>query len=144
MSSRDVITALRGRIVKKPNMKMWSINTVNENVKMWSIPTVSILKEKFVDKHMNFQDEKDVYAYTCEKVSEWTPFNSNLHMQGIKVGRSRKYPPHDDGLYIQVLVKDPLPSTAKKADSFENTLLILDMVRNKNREENEKFKVQIC
>ena len=26
------------------------------------------------------------YKYTCEQNRDWTPYNSNLHMQGIKVG----------------------------------------------------------
>ena len=31
------------------------------------------------------QEEECEYKYTCELNKEWTPFNSNLHMQGIKV-----------------------------------------------------------
>ena len=32
------------------------------------------------------KEEKEEYVYTCEKTTEWTPFNSNLYMQSIKVG----------------------------------------------------------
>merc|ERR1712242_350337 len=63
------------------------------------------------------------YKYTCEKNKEWTPYNSNLHMQGIKV-----------------IVNNPVPETHQNPDSFEDTLLLLDMVKEKKRKEMKQRK----
>merc|ERR1719460_2348834 len=53
-----------------------------------------------------------------EDGQQWTPYNANMSMQGIKV-----------------LVKEPLPAEAKKSgDSFEDTMLLLDIVREKKNE----------
>ena len=42
------------------------------------------LRERIIS--YNFQtDKEEEHKYTCELNKEWTPFNSNLHMQGIKV-----------------------------------------------------------
>eukprot|EP00092_Neocalanus_flemingeri_P002222 GFUD01002365.1.p1 GENE.GFUD01002365.1~~GFUD01002365.1.p1 ORF type:complete len:140 (+),score=43.22 GFUD01002365.1:53-421(+) len=65
----------------------------------------------------------DDHKYTCELNKEWTPFNSNLHMQGIKV-----------------LVKDPVPEETKNPDSFEDTLLLLDMLKEKKQKDKAKLK----
>merc|ERR1719209_456586 len=54
-----------------------------------------------------------------EDGQQWTPYNANMSMQGIKV-----------------LVKEPLPAEAKKSgDSFEDTMLLLDIVRENKKEE---------
>ena len=53
----------------------------------------------------------------------WTPFNSDLQMQGIKV-----------------LVTDPLPDQ-KKGDMFEGTMLLLGMIKDKQENENKRMKV---
>ena len=74
-SSRDVITALRGKIVKKPEAKMWYTTSVSSSVFDKKTVWDKIIKE-----------EKEVYTYTCESTTEWTPFNTNLQMQSIKVG----------------------------------------------------------
>jgi len=59
------------------------------------------------------------YKYTCEKNKEWTPYNSNLHMQGIKV-----------------IVNNPVPEEKKQnPDSFEDTLLLLDIMKEKRMKE---------
>jgi len=54
----------------------------------------------------------------------WTPYNSNLHMQGIKV-----------------IVKAPVPEV-KKGDAFEDTMLLIEMMKHKkelnNYEKKEK------
>ena len=43
---------------------------------------------------------------------------------------------------LQVLVKEPLPAEAKKSgDSFEDTMLLLDIVREKKKKQNENKKV---
>ena len=44
--------------------------------------------------------------------------------------------------WLQVLVKEPLPAEAKKSgDSFEDTMLLLDIVREKKKKQNENRKV---
>merc|ERR1712055_533635 len=54
-----------------------------------------------------------------EDGQQWTPYNANMSMQGIKV-----------------LVKEPLPAEAKKSgDSFEDTMLLLDIVREKRKKQ---------
>jgi len=68
----------------------------------------------------------EVHKYTCELNKEWTPFNSNLHMQGIKV-----------------LVNDPVPVTTKNPDSFEDTLLLLDMVKEKKQKDKQSRKEEM-
>ena len=43
---------------------------------------------------------------------------------------------------LQVLVKEPLPAEAKKSgDSFEDTMLLLDIVRERKKKQNENKKV---
>ena len=32
------------------------------------------------------EDTEDTYTYTYHRPTQWTPYNSNLHMHGIKVG----------------------------------------------------------
>ena len=55
------IENLKGKILEKPKHHLWRLN-----------------------KQANKNDE---YKYTVENTEEeWTPFNSNLQMQGIKVG----------------------------------------------------------
>ena len=45
---------------------------------------------------------------------------------------------------FQVLVKEPLPAEAKKSgDSFEDTMLLLDIVRERKKKQNENKKVEI-
>lgn len=62
---------------------------------------------------------------TQGEVEAWTPFNSDLQMQGIKV-----------------LVTDPLPDQ-KKGDMFEGTMLLLGMIKDKQENENKRMKVDI-
>jgi len=67
--------------------------------------------------------ENEDYKYTCEQNRDWTPYNSNLHMQGIKV-----------------IVNNPVPETHHNPDSFEDTLLLLDMVKEKKLKEMQQRK----
>merc|ERR1712215_16758 len=99
MSSKDVRPSLRGKVLKKPAIKNW-------------FPNIELEKES-------------EYAYTFSDDTVWTPFNSNLHMQGIKV-----------------LVKEPVPETSKKADAIEDTLFLLEMVKEERRKEKEEEKAQ--
>merc|ERR1712183_968986 len=71
------------------------------------------------------EETEDTFAYTYEKPTVWTPYNSNLHMQGIKV-----------------YVKDPQPTSTKKVDTTENALFLMDMLRDMKRKENEEKKEQ--
>merc|ERR1712083_77902 len=62
-----------------------------------------------------------------EDGQQWTPYNANMSMQGIKV-----------------LVKEPLPAEAKKSgDSFEDTMLLLDIVRERKKKQNENKKEEM-
>ena len=55
------IENLKGKVLEKPQHHLWRLN-----------------------KQANKNEE---YKYTVESTEEeWTPFNSNLQMQGIKVG----------------------------------------------------------
>ena len=48
----------------------------NLNVQKPEVVTSAIIKEEETD---------DTFTYTYEQPTEWTPYNSNLHMHGIKV-----------------------------------------------------------
>merc|ERR1712029_1181673 len=63
------------------------------------------------------------YKYTYEQNKEWTPYNSNLHMQGIKV-----------------IVNNPVPESAKGSGSFGDTMLLLDIVKERKQNELKKEK----
>merc|ERR1711936_1287191 len=61
MDADKSLAALKGKILEKPKQHIWRINKQN-----WR--------------------KEDQHKYTCELHEEtWTPYNSNLHMQGIKV-----------------------------------------------------------
>ena len=60
------IQNLKGKILEKPQKHRWSINK---------------------------GDNKEEWKYTVEHEEEdWTPYNSNLQMQGIKVGSNIFFP----------------------------------------------------
>merc|ERR1711863_223439 len=62
LSMDPSIQNLKGKILEKPQKHRWSINK---------------------------GDNKEEWKYTVEHEEEdWTPYNSNLQMQGIKVGHS--------------------------------------------------------
>merc|ERR1711981_948662 len=70
------------------------------------------------------ESDLEEYKYTCEPGHmEWAPLNSNLTMQGIKVQVNR-----------------PIPETtiSNLANSHEDTLLLLDLMRHKRRQEGQK------
>merc|ERR1712106_1179485 len=93
--SNEVMQTLRGRIIRKPRTQKWFKNSGN-----------------------------DTYEYTCETEADWTPFNSNLVMKGIKV-----------------VEKDPTP--VKVEDPVEDTLMILGMLKDIKRQEKEKDKAKL-
>merc|ERR1711988_104 len=90
------IQKLKGKVIETPKEHKWRIN----------------------------KQENRSYRYTVENEdSVWTPFNSNLQMQGIKV-----------------VVNQPVPEVRVGSGSVEDTLLLLEMVREKQQQENRKLK----
>merc|ERR1712158_47450 len=88
---------LRGQVIDKPKEQMWMLKS---------------------------ESDLEEYKYTCEPGHmEWTPLNSNLTMQGIKVQVNR-----------------PIPETTinNLANSHEDTLLLLDLMRHKRQQEGQK------
>ena len=85
------------------------------------------------------QITEDTYAYTYETPTEWTPYNSNLQMHGIKVlvfFFSLFYKTD-----LQVYVKDPVPDHYHSL--YDNAFFILDMVREeRQRQIREKKKAE--
>jgi len=69
---------------------------------------------------------QEEHKYTCELNKEWTPFNSNLHMQGIKVR-----------------VNNPIPETSRGSGSFEDTMMLLDMMKDKKQKEQKTSKDEL-
>ena len=64
---------------------------------------------------------------------EWTPYNGDLHMQGIKVGWLNFISLCDSDIMScgpQVIVNSPLPKKPK-VDAFEDTMLLIDIYRHK-------------
>merc|ERR1719430_394799 len=55
----------------------------------------------------------------CEDEDPWTPMKADLHMHSIKVR-----------------VHNPVPQTLRTEDQFENTLQLLNMVKELKRREN--------
>ena len=53
----------------------------------------------------------------------WSPYSANLHMQGIKV-----------------MVKEPMPQKIQKGDAFEDTMLLLETMKEKKQKENKQQK----
>merc|ERR1711941_40909 len=79
--------------------------------------SIQNLKGKILEKQANKN-----YKYTVDhEKSDWTPFNSNLQMQGIKI-----------------VVDQPVKKIS--AGSVEDTLLLLDIVKEKQQVENRKLK----
>merc|ERR1711978_80496 len=90
---------LRGQVIDKPKEQMWMLKS---------------------------DADLEEYKYTCEPGHmEWTPLNSNLTMQGIKVQVNR-----------------PIPETtiSNLANSHEDTLLLLDLMRHKRQQEGQQKK----
>merc|ERR1712055_813087 len=56
-----------------------------------------------------------------EQIEPWSPYNANLHMQGIKV-----------------MVKEPMPQKVQKGDAFEDTMLLLEMMKEKKQREKKQ------
>jgi len=90
---------LRGQIIRRPKEQTWMLKT---------------------------DSDSEEYKYTCEPGhAEWTPMNSNLQMQSIKILENRPI---------------PKKTTDNLVSSHEETLLLLDMCRQKKADENAKKK----
>merc|ERR1711935_73652 len=66
---------------------------------------------------------EDDHKYTYEPGTKWNPLNSNLMMNSIKV-----------------VVKQPIPEDVVPGDAFEDTMLLLEMLKEKKASENKKNK----
>eukprot|EP00090_Calanus_glacialis_P016887 TRINITY_DN26430_c0_g1_i1.p1 TRINITY_DN26430_c0_g1~~TRINITY_DN26430_c0_g1_i1.p1 ORF type:complete len:118 (+),score=35.75 TRINITY_DN26430_c0_g1_i1:45-398(+) len=89
MSSTEVLSSLRGKVLKTPQRKV----------------------------------SHGESTHLCEIQHEaWSPYNSNLQMQGIKV-----------------IVKNPVPKV-KKGDAFEDTMLLIDMMKQQKEMNNQEKK----
>merc|ERR1719430_1791055 len=103
----EVIQALRGKVLRYPRKQKWML-----------------IKE---------EGDEDEYEYTYEqRPGTWTPLNSNLHMQGIKV-----------------VVHQPVPRQVARGggDSTQDTLLLLrslsSLKKNHNFKKHKKVLKQI-
>merc|ERR1711972_682447 len=67
-------------------------------------------------------NEKNVTFDCSMNEGDWTPYNGSLHMQGIKA-----------------LVNNPCPSV-KKEDAFEDTLFLIDVLKQSKEKENKQKK----
>merc|ERR1711936_190240 len=85
MSSTDVLLSLRGKVLEKPQRK---------------------------PSHLLHGDSEKACPVQLEN-EEWTPYNGDLHMQGIKV-----------------IVNNPTPKKTK-VDTFADTMLLIDIYRHK-------------
>ena len=65
MSSGEVLSSLRGKVLELPDRKTSRVSDVKNNLKMIN---VFIFDVQGVDEQ-----------------EEWTPFNGEMHMNGIKV-----------------------------------------------------------
>merc|ERR1712179_711109 len=111
----NVIQSLRGKIHRVPRKHKWRVNTEDKGI----VPPAPVLEEE--------EDEGEGFAYNLLPGDpNWTPMNSNLHMQGIKV-----------------VVHNPVPETAKKANSHDTTLLLLDLIRQNKQKEIKKQKEEM-
>jgi len=111
----NVIQSLRGKVHKVPRKHKWRVNTE---------PLNTDLPEPVLEDEEEDEEEGVGFAYNyLPGDPNWTPMNANLHMQGIKV-----------------VVHNPVPEKAKKANSHETTLMLLDLIRQKKQKEVQKQK----
>merc|ERR1712098_302132 len=100
---------------KVPRKHRWRVNTEEKAIN----PPPPLLEDEEEE-----EEETEGYAYNyLPGDPNWTPMNANLHMQGIKV-----------------VVHNPVPETAKKANSHDTTLMLLDLIRQKKNRGRFKHK----
>merc|ERR1712010_15130 len=99
-----VLPSLRGKVLAKPEKVKWRPQ-VDDDIR------------------------KVEYAYSYERgTQKWTPLNSNMHMQGIKV-----------------VTHAPVPQKVIQGggDATETTLTILEIIKEKKRKENRARKEEM-
>merc|ERR1711934_897864 len=102
--SDPVLPSLRGKVLAKPEKVKWRPQ-VDDDIR------------------------KVEYAYSYERgTQKWTPLNSNMHMQGIKV-----------------VTHAPVPQKVIQGggDATETTLTILEIIKEKKRKENRARKEEM-
>merc|ERR1712106_280528 len=96
-------------------MGVFELTEVNRG-KVMATEVMQALRGKVISKN----DRKVEYG---DHIETWSPYNANLHMQGIKV-----------------MVKEPMPQMIQKGDAFEDTMLLLEMMKEKKQKENKQQK----
>ena len=83
------------------------------------------------------------YEYTCEQPAKWSPYNCNLQMGAIKVGRSKTKHWYISFYPDQVITEDPTPDKVaeKLTGGVEDTLLLINMMKDFKMRELKKAKV---
>ena len=78
------------------------------------------------------------------EAKEWTPYNAELNLQGIKVKKIKMIRAFKQiNQIFKVLVKNPTPTKVKKDGSFEDTMLLLELMREKKQKENKMKKEEM-
>merc|ERR1711976_1041249 len=67
--------------------------------------------------------KKNEHKQEYGEAKEWTPYNAEMNLTGIKV-----------------LVKNPMPEKVKRDGSFEDTMMLLEMIKEKQQKENKQMK----
>lgn len=83
---------------------------------------ISSLRGKVLEKPAR----KQSHLSQGDVTEDWTPYNSSLHMQSIKVR-----------------VNNPSIPQVKKDDAFEDTMFLIDLVRQQKQKENKEKKEEM-
>ena len=82
---------------------------------------LSFLSTNWGDTSSTTMKNINIFRLQGDTIEEWSPFNADLHMQGIKV-----------------MVKEPVPLKIQKGDAFEDTMLLLEMMKEKKQREKKQ------
>ena len=63
-----------------------------------------------------------------------------MNLTGIKVSNKDFISPGITKHSMQVLVKNPMPEKVKRDGSFEDTMMLLEMIKEKQQKENKQMK----
>merc|ERR1712154_280387 len=67
--------------------------------------------------------KKNEHKQEYGEAKEWTPYNAEMNLTGIKV-----------------MIKNPMPEKVKRDGSFEDTMMLLEMIKEKQQKENKQMK----
>ena len=81
-----------------------------------------------------------IISLTQGEAKEWTPYNAEMNLTGIKVSNKDFISPGITKYSMQVLVKNPMPEKVKRDGSFEDTMMLLEMIKEKQQKENKQLK----